>query len=671
MDITELDFTGILHASPNPYVVLDRSLNVVSANPAYLAATQREVADIQGRSARHALPTTAPEALRQSLGALERVVRTGEAQVVPALPSDALPAGAQRYWDIVYSPVKQADGELAFVLQQLTDVTALQDARAALHASESRFNVMANALPQIVWITDAAGNIEFLNRYWFTYTGRRPQAATVDELTITYVHPDDTALTLARFAHSQDRGETFEVEHRLAGVDGVYRWFLARAEPYRDPATGAISRWFGSSTDIDDRRRAEERLRITQERQMFLMRVGDVLGDLQAPGDIQAAATRLLGQRLDVARAYYGEYDEEADRGTVHSDYRRGSLPSVSGVYRISDFTQVHELLRRGNLVAIEDVDTALQIPPEERTRLRKLKIRSVLAQPLVKAGKLVAAFLVDDDMPRHWTPLEANLIREAAERTWAATERARAENALRAANRRKDEFLATLAHELRNPLAPLRNGIEIARLTGGSDERALRNVEMMDRQLTHLVRLVNDLLEVGRVSSGKLELRLEPIKLQRVLTHSVEAVQTLLDAQRLRLERETPAGDGPWLMGDHDRLAQVFINLLTNAIKYTEPGGCVTLSTHIENDNAVVRVRDTGIGIPAQELSNVFDLFSQVRSHQAHAQGGLGIGLSLVRSIVNLHDGRVSVDSEGPGQGSTFTVRLPVLAVADHQHAP
>ncbi len=218
----------------------------------------------------------------------------------------------------------------------------------------------------------------------------------------------------------------------------------------------------------------------------------------------------------------------------------------------------------------------------------------------------------------------------------------------------------------MRNPLAPLRNGLEIARLTAEANPRVLRNIAMMDRQLTHLVRLVNDLLEVGRVSSGKLELRCEPIRLQGVLTHGTEAVQSLLDAQRLTLERDESVGDGPWLMGDHDRLAQVFINLLTNAVKYTEPGGSVTISTRLEDGEAVVRVRDTGIGIPAQELSNVFDLFSQVRSHQAYAQGGLGIGLSLVRSIVSLHGGSVSVDSQGPGHGSTFTVRLPVLAGRD-----
>ncbi len=376
MDITEHDFTRILDASTNPYLVLDRALNVVTANAAYLAATHRTLADIKARSAWHAQPTTDPQALRQAMGALESVVRTGEAQTLGALKADAPPAGAPRelstrYWDIACSPVAPADGEVAFVLQQLTDVTALHSARTALRASESRFNEMANALPQIVWIADAGGNVEFLNRYWFTYTGHHPQADTIEEVAATYVHPDDAALTLARFAHAQASGDTFEVEHRLAGADGAYRWFLARGEPHRDPVTGAVIRWFGSSTDIDDRRRAEERLRITQERQMFLMQVGDLLRDMQAPGEIQAAAARMLGERLGAARAYYGEYEEEADRGSVHFDYRRDDLPSVAGSYRMSDYAQFHDILRRGHLLAIQDVETAQQLPPAERERLR------------------------------------------------------------------------------------------------------------------------------------------------------------------------------------------------------------------------------------------------------------------------------------------------------------
>jgi PAS domain S-box-containing protein len=240
-------------------------------------------------------------------------------------------------------------------------------------------------------------------------------------------------------------------------------------------------------------------------------------------------------------------------------------------------------------------------------------------------------------------------------------TERIEAENALRLADRRKDEFLATLAHELRNPLAPLRNGLEIARRATRGDEKVQPTIAMMDRQLRHLVRLVDDLLDVGRISSGKLELRREPLTLGKVLADSVEASRVEVEQRRHEL---VMLGDASHLavLGDSHRLKQVFTNLLSNACKYTEPQGRIRIEVSRQGGEAVVRVIDSGIGIPAADVPRVFELFSQVRSHQPLHSGGLGIGLSLVRSLVHLHGGSVEASSGGPRQGSTFTVRLPLL---------
>jgi len=237
-------------------------------------------------------------------------------------------------------------------------------------------------------------------------------------------------------------------------------------------------------------------------------------------------------------------------------------------------------------------------------------------------------------------------------------TDRIRAEEALKEADRRKDEFLATLAHELRNPLAPIRNGLEILRMTGIGD----RIRETMERQVSQLVRLVDDLLEVSRITRGKIKLRLARIDLGPVVEGAVETSRPVIEAAGHRLTVALP-GEPLVVEADPVRVAQVLTNLLNNAAKYTEPGGQIWLTAERDGAEAVLRVRDTGIGIPPDMLGRVFEMFIQVERSSSHAQGGLGIGLALVHSLVQMHGGSVRADSDGPGTGSEFTVRLPVAA--------
>jgi len=256
----------------------------------------------------------------------------------------------------------------------------------------------------------------------------------------------------------------------------------------------------------------------------------------------------------------------------------------------------------------------------------------------------------------------------DVTEREVADRERRAANEALREADRRKDVFIATLAHELRNPLAPIGNAVEIMRLAG-DEKTQVRAREMIDRQLHQLVHLVDDLLDVSRISQGKLELRRERIEVQAVLRSAVETSRPLIDAGRHELVIEPGPVPGIVVDGDLTRLTQVVANLLNNAAKYTPAGGRITLATLRDGDDAVIRVSDTGIGIPADRLPEVFEMFAQVERSSARAQGGLGIGLALVRRLVEMHGGSVVAQSAGPGQGSRFEVRLPTVALAARPH--
>ena len=230
----------------------------------------------------------------------------------------------------------------------------------------------------------------------------------------------------------------------------------------------------------------------------------------------------------------------------------------------------------------------------------------------------------------------------------------------LQEADERKNEFLAILAHELRNPLAPLRNGVQILKRQSEVGPAISKTVSMMDRQLTHLVRLVDDLLDVSRITRGKLELRRRKLLLTEVLDSAVESTRAFIELHRHEFKIDIRSRD-LLVDADPDRLAQVFSNLLLNAAKYTDDGGCITLSLDHENGEAIVAVEDNGVGIPPQALERVFDMFAQLRSDDVRRTQGLGIGLSLVRTLVQMHDGTVRAFSEGSGRGARFTVRLPL----------
>jgi len=240
-------------------------------------------------------------------------------------------------------------------------------------------------------------------------------------------------------------------------------------------------------------------------------------------------------------------------------------------------------------------------------------------------------------------------------------TKRKLAEDALKEADRRKDEFLATLAHELRNPLAPIRNGLQVMKLAKNNAEAIEHSRAMMERQLAQMIRLIDDLLDVSRISRGKVELKRERVDLAKVVQQAVENSRPLIEQGGHELVVDV-SPDPIYVDADVTRLAQVYANLLNNAAKYTEPGGHIRLTVERTGSDAVVTVGDNGVGIAAHMLPKVFELFTQVDRSLEKSQGGLGIGLSLVKGLVEMHGGSVEARSDGHGTGSEFVVRVPVV---------
>jgi signal transduction histidine kinase/ActR/RegA family two-component response regulator len=330
-----------------------------------------------------------------------------------------------------------------------------------------------------------------------------------------------------------------------------------------------------------------------------------------------------------------------------------------------------YKALRARQRFIISDVEQCDWLTGTEHlAEYRRSGIRSVQSTPLIsRSGELVGV------VSTHWrerhTPAlsDFRILDVLARETADLIERTKAEAALREADRRKDEFLAVLGHELRNPLAPLTTGIELLEHAAHRPELVQSVHSMMTRQVTHLTRLVDDLLDLSRISRGHIELRRSPIDMRVVIEAAVELARPLIDQRTHRLVVEHGAAS-LLVDGDLERLTQAIANLLTNAAKYMDPGGMIVLRSAVKDDLAVIRVQDWGFGIPQQRLEEVFEMFSQVPEHRARRIAGLGIGLALSRRLIEMHGGSVTATSEGLGQGSEFIVCLPVSAMAGMLHS-
>ncbi|HEX6283750.1 MAG TPA: ATP-binding protein, partial [Pyrinomonadaceae bacterium] len=429
--------------------------------------------------------------------------------------------------------------------------------------------------------------------------------------------------------------------------------------------------WTAVSLNRTDRQRRQ-----AQKRLDVLVRVSELVRTLRDPYELSYAVAKTIGVELDLRRCLFNEIDEEQDMEVVHCDYCDGAV-SVAGVHRISDYSSTtSEAMKRGETVVNFDALTDPRTAADYNRTYEPTGERAYVAFPLLRDGRWVASLWASDDKPRQWTKDEVSLLQTVGERTWTAIEKLRAEaererllrseqearDAAEKANQLKDEFLATLSHELRNPLNVILGYSELfLRLPEiGQSEQLRKMAESLRRNAQSQSQLINDLLDLSRLQRGKISLNQETVSLAGIIDNAVETVRTEAAAKGVDINSNL---DDQFLFvdGDRLRLQQIAWNVLNNAVKFTPAGGRINISLKREAKDAVLVVEDTGQGIDSSFLPHVFEMFRQADGSNIRRHGGLGIGLALVQQLVHLHGGKISADSDGTNKGSRFTIRLPL----------
>ena len=582
-----------------------------------------------------------------------------------------MPTGVFRPFLTRVNPLVDHEGRILYWFGTNTDITELRQAREALADSEERLRLALDAGRMGVWD-------------WNVRTGELKWSDSLEPLhglapgtfggTFEHfqqlIHPDDREAVQSAIREALETGGEFYIEFRNLRPNGGIHWIAGSGKVFYGD-DGQPLRMIGIGLDVTQRKRSEQTARFLADASAALAVLVDFDSTLQKVASLavphfadwasvdvledsgnlrRVAVAHVDPAKVQLARDLHCRFPPDPDAPTGVWNILRTGLPEI--VPEITD-----------------DMLVASVKDDEFLSNLRELGLKSYIGVPLTVRGKTlgVLTFVVAES-DHVYDETDLAVAKDLASRAAIAVENTQLYRELRDADRRKDEFLATLAHELRNPLAPIRNGLQVLRLAGGGGEMVDEARSMMERQLTHLVRLVDDLLEVSRITRNKLELRKERVALATVIHNAVETSRPLIEQFGHTLSvtlTPTPVH----LDADPVRLAQVFSNLLNNAAKYTEPGGRIALTAESDGTQAVIRVRDNGLGIPLEAQPGIFEMFSQLTLNMERSQGGLGIGLTLVRRLTEMHGGTVEVHSDGSGQGSEFTVRIPLMR--DVQHGP
>jgi PAS domain S-box-containing protein len=588
-------------------------------------------------------------------GAVRSAIATGDDYVVEFRFRHA--SGDWRWMEGRGRAVYEADGRPVSLHGIGIDITDRKISERALAAARDA----ANSDAQRLSLALAAARLG--DWVWDRRTDRvtcSPRAAEIFGI------PEGATPTWAEmrgWLHPDDRPRVDALVMRAIGEDSEYAAEFRLINRHRE-------RWVSSSGRARHNEQGEVTglLGVVQDttQERLLIRIDDAVRALSDAEHITDTATRLLGQHLHVNRCSYASVGRDENSFVLIGDYTDGTVERDT-------FDQLGaeglRIVRGGEPYVVEDSRRDPRLTAAERRSCERAAIAAVACVPILRGDRLVAAMAVETTAPRTWRADEIEFIQQVAGRCWESIERARGEREraellqnAEAANRAKDEFMAMLGHELRNPLSPILTALQLMTLrgiTGAERERVV-----IERQVRHLTRLVDDLLDVSRIARGKVELKTEVIELGAIVASAIEVASPLLEERTHTLTVDVPRRGLP-IEADAARLTQVVSNLLTNAAKYTPPGGRVWVSAAPEGAEVLLRVRDNGIGIAPDVQPRIFDLFMQGRQPLDRAQGGLGLGLTIVRSLVERHGGRVHVSSEGSGRGSEFAIRLPLAVTA------
>ncbi len=512
------------------------------------------------------------------------------------------------------------------------DITQRKRSEEALRESEHRLRLLANAMPQIVCVLGPDGQPEYVNPAWVGYSGL-DLAETRRVGWERVLHPDDLAAARECRARVLMLLAPQEAELRYRAADGSFRWFLGRVAP--ELSGGRVVRLVGAAMDIEERKRAEQILHEQLALKDQLAKVAESAPGVVCSFRLRPDGTTCLPFSSPAIRDLYGFAADEL---------ARDMSPALARTHP-DDLPQVqHAIAESGRTMKPWRAIFRYDHPTKGMRWMQGASIPSREPDGSILWHGYVA------DVTDHRHAVEG--LREANER-------------LREADRRKDEFLGMLSHELRNPLAPIRNSVFLLRRSHDPAQAELA-IQVIDRQAAHLTRLVDDLLDVTRIARGKIQLRPERIDLRELVMRTGDDFRPVIEERGVAYRVVVPR-ERVWVRADPTRVAQVIGNLLHNAAKFTRPGQEVALSLEIAAGTARLRVRDTGAGIDPRLLRTIFEPFVQADTSLARTEGGLGLGLALVKGIVELHGGSVRADSAGKGMGTTFSVDLP-LAPVEHE---
>jgi len=488
-------------------------------------------------------------------------------------------------------------------------------AEHALAESEKRFRALVTASSDVVYRMSADfGELRQLEGRLFVATSPTPNRNWLDE----YIHREDREQARDAIRDAISRKGMLEFECRVFLADGGVGWTHTRAVPMLD-ASGEITEWIGMVTNVTARKSAEAAL--ANQRRMYEA----ILTNTPDLAYVWNREHRFIYANEGLLRMWGRTWEEAIGKNCLELGYEPWHA-------------EMHD--REIEQIIATKQPLRGEVPFNGAFGRR---FYDYLLVPVIGASGEVEA---------------------VAGTTRDVTERKQLERSLIDADRRKDEFLATLAHELRNPLAPIRNAVHLLKTGNPTEDNVRAAREIIDRQVHHMVRLVDDLMDVSRITLGQVNLRYDRVSLRRVIDDALEAASPAIEAGNHRLVVDVP-GASLQLEGDATRLSQVFQNLLDNAAKYTPPGGTITLRAELRDEKIVVSVRDTGIGISPEAKSRVFELFTRVQPADRIKTSGLGIGLSLAKKLIELHLGDIEVRSEGAGMGSEFVVTLPAASAA------